>query len=464
MNSNIKPLLGFIAAVAVSVSLLAPISAEARSFNGDVSFDSYITVNPIMVCDDGGLNCTSANTYAEYMQEIYAQAGVAVIFLPTTTVNRTSLLAPAINTDASFRALTDTAGNGQSTDASTINAWFLKTLAATNGTLYGQGWIGGNGVAINSTAVNSFNGGVGRVDTVAHEVGHNLGLDHTTFGAGGATNLMTTGSNRTIPSALGDVAPNGGKLDELNATQISQVLLSPFVKTTPKVTVDINGSTPFQTNDFFSVSFDNSSPNVFLQSMTIDLSPIAASFHPTGGFFDPTDNPPGFAGSPFLTSNLFGLAASDISIVGGQDGSQKLTLNFLPGTFAKGDRFKFGIDIDLFSCVDCFGVVPADLAGSLFTFKFSDGFGSMAAMSGTRFSADSTRVENLDLGSGVTPASQPPTGFEPPPMDQRVLGPIDVVPEPGVAFVLLIGLGFLGFAHFKLRAGARRAHDSRRFA
>jgi cytoskeletal protein CcmA (bactofilin family) len=128
------------------------------------------------------------------------------------------------------------------TPTTNINMFFLTTLnpptQQAGGALYGFSWIGNNGVSI---AQNTFGFPKSRSslpprpDTIAHELGHNLGLDHTIFGAGPynppsstnpfppggitppipakplasecdpgypgcPTNLMTTGSLRTPPT------------------------------------------------------------------------------------------------------------------------------------------------------------------------------------------------------------------------------------------------------------------------
>jgi len=117
-----------------------------------------------------------------------------------------------------------------------VNMFFVSTLnPPTPGTLYGFSWICNNGVAI---AQNTFGFPRSRTsppprpDTIVHELGHNLCLDHPIFGAGPWTpppysspggvvplipvnplvgecdpsypacgrNLMTTGSLRTEPT------------------------------------------------------------------------------------------------------------------------------------------------------------------------------------------------------------------------------------------------------------------------
>jgi hypothetical protein len=144
------------------------------------------------------------------------------------------------------------------------------------------------------------------------------------------------------------------------------------------------------------------------------------------------------------------LAASDIAVSGNTDGSQSLTLTFADNAFLAGDSFAFGIDIDKFSCIDCFGATPAELAGSLFSFSFSDGYGATAAMSGTSFMADSTDIESI-LPFDTSLLATPP-GFVAP---VGVLDPSDpvVVPEPDSFLLVSIGL----FALLYLQR--RRSYD-----
>ena len=194
------------------------------------------------------------------------------------------------------------------------------------------------------------------------------------------------------------------------------------------------------------VDFKKGPANVFLQSLTVDLAPVKA-------FFDSTNAPPGLSGSPFGVANLIGLNTSDITLVGGNDalnGKQQLTLNFAPNSFAQGDSLRFGLDIDLFNNIDAFGATPQELVGSLFSFKFSDGFGSQSAI-GSDLIASS-----LDPLSFLSFTGQPSGGLAIAPgtiIDTPDPEPTaTAVPEPSNSIAMLVlGCGILGKKIWKSR-------------
>ena len=64
--------------------------------------------------------------------------------------------------------------------ATALNMFFVNTLVPpTAGTLYGFSWINNNGIAIGSNTFFPPFPLTPRFDTLAHEIGHNLALDHT---------------------------------------------------------------------------------------------------------------------------------------------------------------------------------------------------------------------------------------------------------------------------------------------
>jgi hypothetical protein len=199
-----------------------------------------LSIQPIQVCDDRGNNCAGLNMFADITAKILEQAKIKVSFLPTNRLNASRFL--SINdsdnrssSDYEFYELTRTGGKGAfgrhpaSTQTSgPVNVWFVDNIESTNGfTQYGLAWVDANGVIISSD-VRDF-GSNGRTDTVAHEIGHNLGLRHGTLGAGGANNLLTDGDRRNIPSSLNDVGEDGAGLSLLTDAQIAEIKKSAFI-------------------------------------------------------------------------------------------------------------------------------------------------------------------------------------------------------------------------------------------
>ncbi len=198
--------------------------------------DRELFIQPIQVCDDSGSHCASVNMFEDITRKILAQAKLKVSFLPINQIRNSRFLKIDNNTsrsssDYEFYELSRTGGAGafgrnpDSTRTSgPINVWFVEEIEASEGfTQFGLAWIDANGVLISEES-GTFNG-TGRPDTLAHEIGHNLGLRHGSLGAGEANNLLTEGSYRNIPTSIEDI----GSVSQLSDAQIAKIKLSGFL-------------------------------------------------------------------------------------------------------------------------------------------------------------------------------------------------------------------------------------------
>lgn len=371
-----------------------------------------INVQPIQVCDDTGMNCASVNTFSSFFNKIYAQRSDTVQFLPTKQFNSSKFLILDTTAEAD-ELIGSTIFSGTQRTLGAYDMWFVDSIV---GGRAGRGALGGDGVVISDDII-----AINRVDTPAHELGHNIGFNHTSSTQTDAARfLMAEGQIREIPTTLADIAPDGKQL-------------SRFAPILPEITVDTIGSTPFQSTGFFNVKYLlGAASDLFLDSITVNLGPANA-------FTDPTNAPPGQSGSPFGFSALNGISSSDISVSGIFDGSQSFKLALAKGAFAPGDSFSFGVDIDLFSNIDAFGATPTELKNTLISFAFSNGFSLTQSLDDQIASTVIDPLANIDKPALLFSDFDPLFSDSDPEPES--------VPEPSSA--LVFGVGLLGFMLFR---------------
>ena len=217
-------------AFAMLLALLASIS-PMKMAHADTQTVKIQFIDVCGVPAGGSTSCapdsqTQLQSYVTYADAIYAQAGIKIAPVVDTnnqiTVNQITInqlaagspygacgggAASVFCADSSGSTLFDTVhdleltpGNGQSTSPTTLNVFLVNGIINTNngvpvtGALVkGWGLIGGNGLVI---ATGTSGGATAAVDTMSHEIGHNLGLQHVT----NVDDLMASGT-RVVPVA-----------------------------------------------------------------------------------------------------------------------------------------------------------------------------------------------------------------------------------------------------------------------
>lgn len=225
------------------VVLAAAILALGAGPAAATSFE--ILINPIQVCKDDGTGCAQIGFFEEETDKIWAQADIDIVFGSTTQLNQGELLNINYNEQDHidlYQAANALVGDPETTLI--VNMIFVDQLGPTDaGGVFGLGcgaavfsaFCGGETGVIIADEVFAFNGGIGRLDTLAHEIGHVVGLTH-----GGTTddeNFMRDGSSRSVPSTIDDIAPDGLGLDKMAQDQIDRVFSAPnnrFVHPVPE--------------------------------------------------------------------------------------------------------------------------------------------------------------------------------------------------------------------------------------
>ena len=520
--------LGHATQVGFAAAILVPISAAALA----TPVQYFISVQPIDVCADDGTNCAVMNNLdpmhnnvgiagsnvqvgfasngINITNQIYNLIGINVVFQPTEQYNNSSLQniqAVASTTNPGrfdspqLQQLTQQPGLSQgqapttlplpnpsgaalSPNPTTLNMLFVNSVLpdpSTPGTLFALSWIGNNGITIGSnTFGNPGRGGQtvnARADTIAHEIGHNLSLDHTTFGNDpqAPPDSLTAGATRIVPNVLvTDVAKQSNAtwltqivpagIDQLNPTQVAQIInpfgtvdqtgnpvLNAFLN--PIAGIDSTISDPPNT-DLFSVTFkDAGRAGEALTSLKL-TAPTGVQLDPsTFRLLDATD---GVVVTP-----------SFLNCIGDKSGRcQTLELTLTGSPFVLGDKLDYTIGVCAqpkgwgdYKDERCNRVSSDELAGGTYTYQFNDGFQttSVLQLAGTNlldansWNPDPTIPPEIydealfvSANAGRLPCAPLQGMTVCPPLDLADADPAEegtAVPEPPSIAILLVGLG-----------------------
>jgi hypothetical protein len=259
----------------------------------------YVAIQPIDVCSSTGTGCAPFNTsskignpgaatsttpigfvdpttHVDITRAMWNQLGIDVAFFPIKQYNSTTFQTlhivpcgstnpllpcasiPGALTSTDFLTLSQQNGISQGAapqsplapQPTVVNMFFVNSLVpppTSPGTLYGFSWIGNNGIAISANTFFPPFPLTARVDTLAHELGHNLGLDHAdTFNYGDTSqphppsDLMTAGALRVEPTGTSNAltqlgtGDGTGTADQLDCSQNSTQCKSPTVTAAPQ--------------------------------------------------------------------------------------------------------------------------------------------------------------------------------------------------------------------------------------
>jgi hypothetical protein len=182
--------------LAASLAAWWPGGAQAARVDAPaLPVERVVTIQPIQVCQPACADTTFLAQYITAANVILNQARIAVAAAPTVRFDAPAAgpgspnflnLTTSNNLFDDIRALVR--DHGRAANSTTLNVFLVNSITDTTGgrrtPLYGWGLIGGNGSVV-ATGVRNvevspgvFQSRTAAVDTLAHELAHNLGLPH----------------------------------------------------------------------------------------------------------------------------------------------------------------------------------------------------------------------------------------------------------------------------------------------
>lgn len=363
-----------------------------NNLNSNPDPSKYTQTTPIGFVD----SATNVNN----TRAIWLQAGIDVTFMPMAWYYNSSGQNPyqyisdfsCSSTGCSSKTFNNlTSGKtGKllpplSPDATTINMFFVNHLSGDNtvaAPAFGFSWIGANGIAVASDTffppTNAFGVPLYPVhyDTLAHEIGHNLGLDHTTYGAGTACtgvpspngcNVMDAGNIRVVPSGTtcSATGPNGGALYDLDtglctsapiipqadqlilgkgsSTQQGVALASVFINPVPNVNAIAGGGDVSFTVTY--PRFNKAGGRSAGEYIAALILALPQGFKFGTNLFTQTGGSAQFASFELLNGNNGQGNTNCVKPISGAPSIPCLEIDFVPGTFTTNTSISFTSDI-----------------------------------------------------------------------------------------------------------------------
>jgi len=217
-------------ALAVSCLTFAPVVASAMPITKTVNVSVYQLCNSLNECASTGP--AGDVYYTAATNKIWEQAGISVTFSFVSKIVSDAFYDISDTVGDTFDDLYNSVFPGLAgINYSTVDMFLVNSYDGA----YGVGYDRAGGLIMSMADILGFDCGgapgcTGRIDTLAHELGHNFGLvpDGFVDYAGASdpghsldpNSLMASGTIRNVPTTLDDVNPDGLGLDQLPQTHI----------------------------------------------------------------------------------------------------------------------------------------------------------------------------------------------------------------------------------------------------